>query len=529
MSHPTTCPRAFDASGFAKYLMTEGYRVNLRIDTDSVARNLESVKLHRLPALIVDECLTDAPQEVARTADMILKGEISLPYEIFAMPKKRFGPRPITFASTAARVAYTALVNSLGDTLGPKSRQKGKWEEYKSFAISSDRDYVVQFDIASYYEYVDHGILFNQILSQTLNPQVVGELRNALSSVAGSSRGLPQLSAASDHLADFYIGMLERRLIRDGFSVMRFVDDFTVPCGDWETANVIIERAAEHARSLGLILSSEKTSITKRTTLISADEAEARFLNESFEAAKAEIFLSLQWEDYEGVTEPEDVSQDGHTNKVAMWSLLNDWMQATRAAATRPEDFFHTEGHYRRFLPKALELLHRHDERVPDDILQEVVFKHPLFLEYVCKYILARMDSGYFGEDPWPIIRKLTEMGRQSPWAKLWLLDTVAQAGERLPQYDAGSVMDWVRLQMSDRHEVVRAQAAWATASHGQLEERGFMEIYTHASPISQSALAACMAKQGNISKSIVTAVQQDGPLIKKAYKWAMERKSTEF
>ncbi|MFD8343555.1 reverse transcriptase domain-containing protein [[Kitasatospora] papulosa] len=496
-----------------------------RVETLGVAKRLESVRLERLPPLIIDECLIDCSKELANTADMILSGRISLPHETLAMPRKKFGPRPVTISSTAARVAYAALVEHLGDSLGPKSREDGNWETFKSFAIASEAEYIVKFDIASYYEYIDHQLLAQQVLAHTLNPESTEQLRAALGSVIGGIRGLPQLLSASDHLSDTYIGKLERRLIRDGYSVLRFADDFTAACESWETANVIIERAAEYARDLGLVLSSEKTNISKRATLILAEQSEAQFINDSFEAAKIELSQVFLWGDYGEAITKADEPDDRKAMTATMWSLLHGWLDTVTNAA--PEDSFRLEGHYRTFIPGALGWLRGHDQRVPERILQEIVFKHPLFLGSVCGYVSSRAESAYgLVEDPWTTIRSLTAMGRQSPWAKLWLLDTVSKTRSR-PSWNYEPVMAWVDRQLEDRHEAVRAQAAWAAACHSRLSEQSVTSLYTRASPISQPALSACAAKQGTIGKGIVNSVKQDGPTMKKAYEWAEKQQGS--
>lgn len=493
-----------------------------RIDTLAVAKDLESIRFERLPALIIDECLDGCAKELSATADMVMAGKLILPHETLAMPKKRFGPRPITVNSAAARVAYLALVRHLGDALGPQSREDENWKAYDAFALDSESEYIVRFDIASYYEFIDHGILAEQVLKHTLDPDSVEKLELVLKSVVGGRRGLPQLLAASDHLADVYIGPLERRLIRDGYSVARYVDDFTVPCAGWEAANIVIEKAAEYARGLGLVLSSEKSSISKRATLIGAKEAEARFIDDFRTDAEVELSDVFLWRDYDEMLTEEEVDED-ETMKAAMWDLLHQWLATVRKA--EPEDSFHLEGHYRTYLPGALVWLRGHAQRVSDEILREVVFKHPLFLGSVCGYVKSRAEKFGTWEDPWVTLHALTAMGRQSPWAKLWLLDAVGEITARVAfsgSYEP--VMAWVSRQLEDRHETVRAQAAWAAACHSRLSEQSLTSLYARATPISQAALAACMAKQDDgISGAIVNALKQDGPMMRKAYEWAKQ------
>ncbi|MFD7184967.1 reverse transcriptase domain-containing protein [Streptomyces sp. NPDC059904] len=494
-----------------------------RIDTISVAKELDSVKLEHLPGLIIDECLTDCTKELSATADMILSGAVALPHETLAMPKKKFEPRPVTVASTAARVAYAALVNSLRDSLGPTSREEENWQKHKSFTARNESNYIVRFDIVSFYEYIDHDVLSQQLLTHTLNPEAVQKLGRVLNSMTKRGRGLPQLLSASDHLSDVYISTLERRLARDGYPTVRYVDDFTAACPDWETANVIIERAAEYARDLGLVLSSEKTVIKKRSTIMIEEEAGARFINDYIETTKSSLMVEVfLWGRYGEMIKGFEAPDDREAMEATMWSLVHDWYKLVTEVEL--EDSFHVEGHYRPFLRKALGLLRGYGERIPVEILQEIVFKHPLFLDSVCGYVTARARDPR--EDPWKTIHKLVDMGRQSPWAKLWLLDTVARTSIR-SSWHYLPVMEWVGQQVGDRHEVVRAQAAWAASCHGCLSEGNLTKLYTHASPLSQHALAACMAKQEGIGKGIIQSIKQDGPMNRRAFEWVQNKENS--
>ncbi|MFH9496216.1 reverse transcriptase domain-containing protein [Streptomyces globisporus] len=498
-----------------------------RIDTRAVAQNLDAVKFQNLPALIIDQCLTGCANELSAIADMVLSGAVTLPSETLAMPKKKFEPRPVTVTSTAARVAYTALVNSISDSLGPRSRDEDNRQKHESFTARNESNYIVEFDIVSFYEYVDHDILSQQLLSHTLNSEAVQKLRRVLLSVSKGNRGLPQLLSASDHLSDVYIGTLERRLARDGYPTVRFADDFKAACPDWETANVIIERAAEYARELGLVLSSEKTVIKKRATIMSEEESKARFINDYHEeTTSTQLVNTFLWSRYDDLIEEAETLRDREAMEPTMWSLVDDWHRLVKSVA--PEDSFRVDVLYRPLLSKALGLLEEHDERLSDEVLQEIVFKHPLFLIPVCDYVSARVVTHAPLEDPWQTLHTLVNMGRQSPWAKLWLLDSVARTNIRKSNsWHYVPVMNWVDQQVSDRHEVVRAQAAWAASCHERLSESTLMDLYTHASPLSQHALAACMGKQQGFGKGIMQSVKQDGPLNRKAFEWAENGKTS--
>src|SRR5262249_54913353 len=82
----------------------------------------------------------------------------------------------------------------------------------------------------------------------------------------------------------------------------------------------------------------------------------------------------------------------------------------------------------------------------------------------------------------------------------------------------------WIELQLDDRHEVIRAQAAWIWSGVRRLSKAKLAELYTRASPISQAALAACAASQGNIPSSILSGITSDSPLNRAAATWAETR-----
>jgi RNA-directed DNA polymerase len=111
-------------------------------------------------------------------------------------------------------------------------------------------------------------------------------------------------------------------------------------------------------------------------------------------------------------------------------------------------------------------------------------------------------------------------MGRQSPWFKLWLLHAIEQIAP-VTFTSQGSLGAWMQEQMTDRHETVRAQAAWLCATRGVLTTEKLADLYKNASVISQPALAAAAVRQGNLPNNVVKAVSEDSALNREASKWA--------
>jgi hypothetical protein len=169
----------------------------------------------------------------------------------------------------------------------------------------------------------------------------------------------------------------------------------------------------------------------------------------------------------------------------------------------------------------AVAVLFDDAERLPNRMLRDLVFNESLRLEHVCSYLAWRgRDEAFSTEHHWVSLQQLTEMGRQSPWAKLWLLTTAC----RLPSSGGNAfqnVLRWVRSQLEDRHELVRAEASWTLAQMGELDGRMIGMLYARASRLTFPALAAAAGKQGNVQASVANAIRDDSPLNRRAFEWA--------
>jgi hypothetical protein len=272
-----------------------------------------------------------------------------------------------------------------------------------------------------------------------------------LGDVFGRPRGLPQMQDPSDRLADTYLSILERRLNRDGFDLSRYVDDLRVIANDWEQANQIVEKAAEYARDLGLILSSEKTKIFKRETLRIQHAEEREFFVARFHDAKESLkqFIFMAMGTYGDQERAEGEADSLSAAQAACWDILNEWGEL----ATQVSPEMALDGPAQRLISAALIILREYEERLPDQLLIDIVFHIPQRLEQVCGYLAARAEM-FGAEDHWRTLGALMRMGRQSPWAKLWLMDTaerLASSQDAPPE----PIRDWAGQQLLDRHELV--------------------------------------------------------------------------
>jgi hypothetical protein len=480
----------------------------------SAATEVTTKGLDRLPALVMDRCLGKSPATLADAVAGLGSTGRTCDVEILTLPRRNFVPRPVTLMAPEFRVAYVALVKALASNLPSGGHSSEAYEQHRAFGVPGDGrtfdDYLVETDIASCHEYIDHARLREELILQSMDVEASTHLVELLSEVHGSPRGLPQLMAASDALADAYLQSMERALLRRGWRVSRYADDFRILAKDWGSATVAIEDAAEAARNLGLVLSTEKTVVRKSSTVQAAIQQEDEFLATYLTNAEGRTEVELLFGDlYEEPSEFDVPEDEADAFRVAMHKLLLDWSNDDNRAE-RP---------FGRFLPLALLALRTADLRVNDQILEDVVFRIPILLEGVASYIIARDTE----EENWETLARLCKMRRQSPWAKIWLLHTADTLPPQTMTCWVQDVDAWAVQQLTDRHEIVRSEAAWYLAARRDpnLTEDVLSRLYREARVLTRPALAsACGRSKLSATKGLAKAITQDTKLVREAFKW---------
>jgi RNA-directed DNA polymerase len=484
------------------------------LELSDAATRVTTGTFDRFPSLVMDRCLSGAQSLLIEHVISSFGAGHRVNSETLTIPRRGFGPRPVTITSPVVRVVYSALVESLSSDLPTDARGSDSWEYHEKFGGPDSSvvatDYLVEFDIASCYEYIDHEQLRDELLLRTMNVGMVQYVTELLHEISGRDRGLPQLSSDSDVLADAYLEIIERDILRSGFQVSRFADDFKIPAADWGAATGIIEDAAEIARRLGLILSTEKTNIRKADTIAEAKRKELEFFATYFaEATSALRTIDFLWAGYGDTQilqiepEQEDVIRE------ALMRIFKDWYEA------QPSD----KPLHASFLPPALGILGDADDRIPDDWLSEAIFRRPIRLDSVCNYLLARPEM----DKNWISLDRIMSMPRQSPWAKIWLLNLADRLGAIEGSSEA-SVQEWAKQQLADRHEVVRSEAAWFLASCNGVNQEDLTRIYRGASSLTRPAVAAACARLDvPESSGLMKAIKQDGKLTSAAVDWGRQ------
>lgn len=333
-----------------------------------------------------------------------------------------------------------------------------------------------------------------------------------------NTRGIPQMLSASDRLADTYLGILDRRIAQDGFIMRRYVDDIKILANNWDDANTAIELASEYARDLGLILSSKKTGILKKTTLAERQSDEKKFYKDHFDQTQAAMTRTRLVGSYENVRAVRIKPEEKQAARAAAWKIISDWWANAKGRGPLAE----TPGPIQRFITRGLYVLRDHPDQLDPQLLADIVFFDGRKIEQVGGYLVARAQNFPEGVRDLRPLYLLIAMGRQSPWFKLWVLYAIEQMAPS-SFTGQGALGDWILDQMEDRHEIVRAQAAWLCATRGLLQAEDLTNLYKKASLITQPALAAAAARQSNLPPSIVSAILADSALNREAGKWVTD------
>lgn len=475
----------------------------------AAAKKCVETPLLQMPHLISERSLVDSVEELAEQTSARFKAGYAPVLETLAMPKKGLGPRPIGLLSPETRTLYEALVERLKPRLPIPSRSESI-ESHNSFGttgVQSEGIRIVDFDIAACYEYVDHGILAEELVIQTLDAEGVSALQALLLEIFPRGVGIPQAMEPSHLLADSYLDQVERNILRDGYTVHRYADDFRIIASSWGEAHEAIERAVDIARQSGLVLADGKTRIRSvrqiREEIQGQSDALQRYKDQAADELRSIDYVKVGYEDFEEVTLEPDPSE---VDFVALARVVEDWVSGD------PEQ----RSVHAQFGARALQVLQAAPERVSDEWLVGIAEREPVRLLNIVRYLAGRPET----DENWSALSKLTKLPRKSPWARLWM----ARLGDQLEKGGwpgESEVLDWSTTLLSDRYEAVRAEAAWLLAGHKRISLQELGDLYVASSDITRIGIAASAGRvDGGSPSKAGKALKSDSVLTRCAYEW---------
>ena len=139
------------------------------------------------------------------------------------------------------------------------------WQQFQLAAKqkAEAHAYVLRCDISDFYPRIYHHRLENALRRATDRADIVNRIRDLVSAIAaGPSYGLPVGGPAARLLSELLLNSVDRLLVAEGISFIRFVDDYLIFAESRERAHSALIRLSE------LLLTNEGLSLQKAKTRI---------------------------------------------------------------------------------------------------------------------------------------------------------------------------------------------------------------------------------------------------------------------
>lgn len=197
------------------------------------------------------------------------------PLERYTIPKKSGGCRHMTNLTVTDKVLQRAVLNILDDVFDPLflpcsyGYRKGRSVADAVEAICARRDagftWVLDADIDECFDSLDHKLLVS-FVRQQVDDAIVLRLIESWLRVARRdpdvARGIPLGAVISPLLCNVYLHRLDEALVRAGWFVVRYADDFVVLCHTEADAWAALDDTTAVLKSLKLTLEPSKTAVT---------------------------------------------------------------------------------------------------------------------------------------------------------------------------------------------------------------------------------------------------------------------------
>jgi RNA-directed DNA polymerase len=237
------------------------------------------------------------------------------------IPKKDGGVRPLGVPTVAHRIAQTVVAQELEKVVEPifdadsYGYRPGR-SAHDALAVCRQRcwqfEWVVDLDVKSFFDSVDHQLLLNAVTHHTdlrwvglyVQRWLTAPLQQADGSLIARDRGTPQGSAISPVLANLFLHYAFDVWMRRVFPSVpfeRYADDAIVHCTNQAQAEHVRDAIAARLAECGLELHPDKTRIVycKQSGRHGSHEHESfNFLGYTFRPRKAinktgQVFVSF--------------------------------------------------------------------------------------------------------------------------------------------------------------------------------------------------------------------------------------------
>lgn len=465
-----------------------------------------------LPTPFVDLAVRERVDEVSEWfGAQARQGKPLAPQQIIGVGRGRHGLRPAGALGLYERTLYRAFVQEACMQFPPLSRDNDTFEAFQKAPLDvPDAQYILETDVSSYYEYVDHERLHSEMLDQGSSFESATRVIDWLGEVTGRGFGLPQTIAPSHPLGEIYIDIMERRLIREGYRVFRYADDFRFALTDYDDVLRATESSFLAARDLGLVLNDSKTYAPKRDQYMKYLNRPAELMESISASAEADLG---GWNEY---TSEVESPEDAEIKQEAAHQLLDYWVRESEDDEYQRSREAHITS---RLLGQSIGVMAALEDPYAVGATRGILSFERVHTARLCSYLID-------ASSPWPdaaaeAVLEALKIKGMTQWQHLWLLQ-VAIFNNPLASLAAKDLDAWAtRLLGPEWSEVVRASACVLLARRGKVDLALAQGLYEQVSPVARPTVTAAMAVivQGNNRK--LRAVREGSLLQRLVTDWA--------
>jgi group II intron reverse transcriptase/maturase len=202
-----------------------------------------------------------------------------LPLLRFFVAKSHGGQRPLSVPSVRDRVVQNGVIAVVESRFEKefddcsfayrKGRSVKQALQQIEFLHASGYTWVLDADITSYFDNVDHGLLLARVSELVTSKRIINLIGQWIAAkiydghqITENMKGLPQGSPLSPLLANLYLDTFDDQMLSSGQKLVRFADDFVVLCKSKPRAEQALKLTKHLLASLRLTLNDEKTRVT---------------------------------------------------------------------------------------------------------------------------------------------------------------------------------------------------------------------------------------------------------------------------
>ncbi len=483
-----------------------------------------SVVRSLMPPSPVRPLLVARQADVAQWAVRQVAGAFRpVPQQTVTVRKQRHGVRPVAELFLRDQLLFRVLTEALSGYLVPPSRQTQGFDDFRRAPLAeASAAYVVSSDVSSFYQYIDHNVLAQELLIRTGDAGRVTALMDLMEGVAGRTYGLPQQSEPSDLLAESYIDIVHRRLTRRGLRVWRYNDDWRIAAGSWSEALLAVDLLEHECRRVGLTLNDSKTVIRARATYEEDLSHRESVLGEIAKEAELDLTDFFLMGNYEAIViEPEQAAVQ---------------LEASRKILLRYSEHRDDDENDPKVLQTLLQLVpgalvslseavragNSDVEPTILDLCVELLRTEQNLTPQVSRYLSASIDAdeavslaafdGLLDVNPYI-----------TPWQASWLGPELGRAQQFASGSGGEARGDWLLSVWNDiaASEPVRSGLAVTLARHKLISKGDLLVAYDAVSETGRPGVAAALGvAEPNKADAAVAAMCREDDLSDMAYDW---------